>query len=90
MTRAKRPVTEPTECRSCEAPILWVKWPRSGKSMPVDAAPAPAGTVVLTLHRGEELLAEKYEANRHHGRNRYTSHFATCPNASQHRKDGAP
>jgi hypothetical protein len=75
-------------CRSCEAPIVWCRT-RSGKSMPVDADP---------VERGEFYLVEgddgKLEA--HHVRSsadgvaddadRYTSHFATCENAAQHRR----
>jgi hypothetical protein len=82
----RRPATEASECRSCKRKILWVVWPRSGKKMPVDLAPAPAGTVVLTLSGGEygELRAEKYNARAHHeGRRRYTSHFDTCPGQHQ-------
>lgn len=93
MTRAMRPVTEPTKCSSCRADVLWVRWD-SGKRMPVDAVadnrPLPkGGDIVLTLRGGEhgELLAEKYDMQKHgFARNRYTSHFATCPNADHHRR----
>lgn len=93
--REEKPCTEPSECRSCSAEILWVIWPRSGKRMPVDAVadmrpPPKGGDIVLSLVGGEfgALEAEKfYEPKHGPKRNRYTSHFATCPNASQHRRD---
>ena len=93
--RDEKPVTDPSKCRSCGAEILWVKWPTSGKRMPVDAEPdwrplPKGGDIVLMLRGGAfgELLAEKFNAERHgQDRNRYTSHFATCPNAAEHRRD---
>lgn len=94
MSRVKKKATEASTCRSCDALILWAKWERSGKRMPVDAGPNMAdaedggGDLVLTLRGGEfgELIVEKFHAPKHGPkRNRYTSHFATCPNAKQHR-----
>ena len=79
--------TEPSVCRKCGQDILWVVWPKSGKKMPVDAVPdmrPGVGDVVLTLVGGPngELRAEKHNPNAHEmSRNRYTSHFSTCPQA---------
>lgn len=36
-----------SECRSCQAPIVWTVT-RRGKRMPVDAAPSTAGDFELT------------------------------------------
>ncbi len=58
------------QCRSCGAEILWVKT-TNGKDMPVDAKP--------------ERLMVAY-ANGYHLEDCYRSHFATCPNADQHRR----
>lgn len=92
MSARETPVTEPRSCRSCSAPILWVKWERSGKSMPVDARPNPSGEIILTLRGGRmgTLFAEKLRRGDQvePGRNRYSSHFETCPNAKQHRNGG--
>lgn len=86
MAEAKDP-KRISECGSCKAPIRWGKWLTSGKAMPVDAEPVPEGTVVLILRNGKELLIEKfYEPKHGTGRNRYTSHFQSCPNAKQHRR----
>jgi hypothetical protein len=87
--RTERPVTEPSTCRSCGAEILWVQWARSGKRMPVDSLPDPNGKVVLTLRKAPEpaLLAETFDPKEHlPDRRRFTSHFTSCPNASQHRR----
>lgn len=91
--RETKPVTEPSKCKSCGADILWAVW-TSGKHMPVDAVPdmrlpPKGGNLVLALRGGEfgELLVEKYVMATHgFKRNRYTSHFASCPNADEHRR----
>lgn len=90
MSRSVRLCTEASECRSCKALILWVTWPRSGKAMPVDAGPGLSSNhdVVLMLSQSQnKLLAEKYDAGRHGGRRRFVSHFITCPQAHQHRRE---
>lgn len=53
-------------CRSCEAPIVWLKT-ATGKAMPVDASSVQPGDTLFVpgLH---------------------VSHFATCPDAKEHRK----
>lgn len=92
--KQSRPVTEPTKCRSCKMDVLWAQW-ASGKKMPVDAVsdnrqPPKGGDLVLTLRGGEygELLVEKYDPGRHgQKRNRYTSHFATCGQADDWRRE---
>lgn len=91
--RQARPVTEPTECRSCKAEVLWAI-SRAGKRMPVDAVadnrpPPKGGTFVLALVGGEHgsMVFEKFDPARHDAkRNRYTSHFSTCPQAGEWRK----
>lgn len=73
-------------CRSCRAPIVWAET-AGGKRMPVDAEPAPLGNIALTelddgrvhasvVAEGAVLLTEQPL---------HLSHFATCPNADQHR-----
>lgn len=91
--REARPVTDPSKCRSCGADVLWAQW-ASGKKMPVDAepdmrTPGKGGTLVLSVRGGAfgSLIVEKYDEATHGvKRNRYTSHFATCPNADEHRR----
>ena len=81
---AERP--RPAECRSCKAPMYWAIT-RDGKRIPMNALPDPAGGFVLTLKPNGELHAEAFDQV-HHGsaRRRYTSHFANCPNADEHRR----
>ena len=74
-------------CKACGAPIKWIKM-ASGKAMPVDAKPIPfrsdpKGGLTLVEEDGRvvrgmmDIESDKYG---------YTSHFATCPMASQFRK----
>jgi len=72
-------------CKSCDAPIMWVTT-ESGKKMPLDRVPVPDGNVVL---RGVDEPVAVYVTDKRpaiEGERRYTSHFATCPNAASHRK----
>lgn len=78
-------MTDQGTCRSCGAPILWVRMAKSGKANPLDPIPHPTGNVVLDdggrahyLKRGQERFIAPSE--------RYVSHFSTCPNARQHRR----
>ena len=80
-----------SSCRSCGAQIIWARTER-GKRMPLDAEP-----VVDVTARGLFVLREKTNpggplalaawgldcfTDRH-----YQSHFATCPNADNHRRE---
>lgn len=89
-----RPPNAP--CRSCKAPMLWVTLP-SGKRNPLDAEPSPDGNILLlelqdrggrpwrlaTVVQNDDLLAEAREL----GVPLYRSHFATCPDAEEHRRE---
>ena len=68
-------------CRSCQAPIFWAMT-ETGKSMPIDRDPNPEGNLVLD----ENNIASVVAPTEGKGQTRYTSHFATCPDAGQHRK----
>jgi len=62
----------------------------SGKLMPIDPEPHAQGNVLLTSARGDAkvLTADEMEfyLQQHPDTKRYRSHYATCPNAKQHRK----
>ena len=64
-----------SQCRSCGAEIEWIKTP-AGKAHPVDAKPIKVW----------QQTESGPDAGRWHIQEGYTSHFATCPNADQHRK----
>jgi hypothetical protein len=68
-------------CRSCNARIRWVKT-EGGKQMPVDAELVAGGNI--ELRNGLAVYVAPVAQVR-----RYVSHFATCPNAKQHRRPNA-
>jgi hypothetical protein len=63
------------KCGSCNADILWVKMP-SGKAMPVDAKAKTM--IVVDSSDPMRKLGTTVQA--------HESHFATCPNAAEHRR----
>jgi hypothetical protein len=73
-------------CRSCGAPVVWFRTPR-GRATPVDPAPNPKGNVEL-LHDGTCRVHGPVDAEAAQlaGAELYVSHFATCPDAPQHRR----
>jgi hypothetical protein len=80
-----------THCRSCGAEIRWVHTV-SGATMPLDYHPVPDGNIVAVLPapEGTEPLARVLGKDdpRPEGQPLFKSHFATCPNANQHRRGG--
>lgn len=64
-------------CKSCGAEIVWAVTDL-GRKMPLDAKPTEHGTFVL--HDGRAFVDVTAAGPR------YTSHFATCGFASQHRR----
>lgn len=58
-------------CSSCDAEIRWISTP-TGAAMPIDAKPEKR----IVLRPGTDI-GDTVDA--------FTSHFATCPNAGQHR-----
>jgi len=61
-------------CKSCGAEIIWIKTPQ-GKNHPVDAKPKK-----MWVHEDHPVHYPWKLVDAHE------SHFATCPNADQHRK----
>lgn len=78
------------ECRGCKALIIWAKSAR-GSNMPMDVSPTDEGQFflfrkpdhILAVHQMEQ--STRAEDARRRGDKKYTCHFATCPNAAQHR-----
>ncbi len=64
-------------CRSCGAEVIWATT-ANDKPMPLDATPDPKGLFVVEGGVARRATAEDGY--------RYTSHFATCPQADQHRR----
>jgi hypothetical protein len=72
-------------CKSCGAPIYWCTT-SNGKPMPMNAMADLNGGFVLDLRDGE-LHASAYQPMHHAAnRRRWTSHFATCRHANNHRR----
>jgi len=69
-----------SKCRSCGADILWVRMADTDRPHPVDA---------LSLQQRMVLDGPLASAKRGAVRWTGTSHFATCPNAADHRKSRA-
>jgi hypothetical protein len=68
-------------CRSCGASVIWAET-AMGKAMPLDETPTPTGNMVLITGKTRAVNDEDRELKRE----TYTSHFATCPDAAQHRR----
>lgn len=69
-------------CKTCGAAIRWVSM-KSGKLMPLDATPEKR--IVI---RGPFLQPDRVTMAGEFAEvvDTYVSHFATCPDAPQHRK----
>jgi len=82
---------DPSECRSCQAPIVWTIT-ANGKRMPCDIARHANGDFFLfrRADRIESIHRESSHRSAQGARNRrqlgHDSHFATCPNADDHRQ----
>lgn len=76
------------KCSTCPATVIWAETEK-GKRMPVDAKPVANGNIYL-VHRGPRKtpLAVHAKFDRIDGQKipKYRAHFATCPNASKHRR----
>lgn len=78
-------------CSSCKAPII-LALTRGGSLSPFDAEPSPSGRWLLAQRQSTGKVHATYanvDARREalaSGRNLYVTHFATCPNAEEHRR----
>lgn len=75
-------------CRDCNADIRWVETV-NGRKMPLDAYPALRGNVILDGHGLAVVMGALDLSNLPADVDRYRSHFATCPKASERRKPKA-
>lgn len=66
-------------CGSCQAEIRWARTTK-GKAIPLNVTQVLGGNIALD----ENLIARVVEAKP--DVRRYVSHFATCPQADQHRQ----
>lgn len=75
-------------CRSCEAPIFWLKNDSTGKPAPIDVDPNPEGPVIITVEEKALTYHVLTDAELAAGVDvdRYTNHFQRCPFAAKHKK----
>lgn len=73
-----------SRCRSCGSPVVWATTSVGGKKIPIDPDPVSTGNLTITRDAGRGVLAHTAAAGSPVPR--YVSHFATCPNAAQHRR----
>jgi hypothetical protein len=83
-TPLDKPVRD--QCKSCKRPIIWAVTEKD-RRIPLDPEPVANGNILLQT-RGNFLLpiAQVRFAVQLDQPLRYQSHFATCPNAAQHRR----
>lgn len=80
-------------CSSCGAQVRWVRT-ENGKSMPIDPAPRADGNLIMDhveerVVRGERRsvwVVSYIPRDDPSPKQRFVSHFATCPDRAQHRK----
>lgn len=86
-------------CSSCHRPILWALT-TEGNRIPLDPTPGPDGKIILTGRDDDGVMIVRVikkndpafepslfdEKPAGHDGLRWTSHFATCPNANKHRR----
>lgn len=77
-------------CGSCYAPIWWATSRVGGKRIPMDDKPTPNGNLYVwgCTDQGRPVVDYIGKGDRV-ATVRYTSHFATCPNADRHRRPKA-
>lgn len=76
---------KPRPCKSCGASIILVRSDKGGSYMPLDAT--PERRVVIVNGEMPDIVADPNDTNvAARVIPVYTSHWATCPSADQHRK----
>jgi len=66
-------------CRTCGATIVWSRT-ENNKNIPLNPEPVEGGNIILECNGA---LARVVKPD---GARRYISHYATCPQAAQHRR----
>ena len=76
-----------SNCRGCNADILWLPHNVTGKVAPIDAYPDLLGNVLINREAGTWRVATKEEQMKHPDQLHH-SHFTTCPYSKQFRTRG--
>lgn len=72
-------------CRSCDAEIEWART-EHGKSIPLDVGTRADGNIRVVSRVATERGMAPLIRYVGRGEGDRVSHFATCPNATEHRK----
>lgn len=80
-----RGVGTPTKCRSCKAPVVFAVMYTSGKSSPFEIDDAGEWVLENGIAKHVGPVSKPLELGAAPGPQRYTSHFARCPQAKQWR-----
>lgn len=77
-------------CSTCQAEIIWANHERTLKPMPVNAGLAPPGegSLLVFVTGAGAVTYSVISVAKRFGRRLRISHYATCPNAPQHRSRG--
>jgi hypothetical protein len=76
-----------SKCKSCGAEIFWAMT-KGNRKMPVDSLPSPGGNLTIVENKNGEPVALNAGPGPYlFPCKLYKSHFATCPNATEHRRE---
>ena len=76
-------MTEQAQCRSCGAPIIWIRHGTTGSLLPLDAAPVDNGNMQIVDDKAVNiggLFEPVADAPK------YVNHFSTCPDSKRWKK----
>lgn len=76
----------PSRCRSCGAEIVWARWTKSGKRIPLDLDGEKPNLLLRHSPREFSDVAVAVDGIVEPGLGHAAAHFASCPNAAEHRK----
>lgn len=75
-------------CSTCASPIEWGRFEKSGKAVPLDVGPVPDGNLVVVRRDSGDVPIVRIAtvADRERGGTLRRAHFASCPQAAEHRR----
>lgn len=80
------PNPQESQCRWCGRKVFWLNHERTGKRAPIDAYPSPNGNVGINQENGTyRIITAQMSLEDMFSTGRYTNHWATCPEAGEHR-----
>lgn len=74
------------KCRTCGALVLWVTMHPGGRKNPLDPTPVAGGNIERRRGNHSDAWYGRVVPEEERTGPLYVSHFATCPQAAQHRR----